>query len=535
MQVSSTKYLSRRESSGFVYSAIFAALLSGCGGGGGGESVEVVDTNSATAELEARRKVRTPGAAPAPAPTPVGESVQNTMIPSAAQIVDDRGATWTVANGIISRNGVPTESSSVSLLLYFDKVVYQQNAFGGWWKWDNTITDGTNPWVATTDPRASTSTPADPSQPSTSPTGASAAVGVSTAVFAQPAPSISITAHGASPAASATTNMAAINAAIAAAVAAGHKTVWVPPGTYSYNSIIHLNSGARLVGAGTTSVLHATTPSNRSIYLHGDGSQLKQLKITGNSTGARAASDPFTIATMVNVSNGLIENIQAEGADAAGIVCKGTGGGNNAIRHNTIRNTLADTIHNTDGCHHLLMEGNLIENAGDDGIAVVSYQSDGTRVNNITARNNIIRNNLWGRGMSVVGGSDVLYENNLVDGVKDWACLYISQENSWNTYSALNVITRNNTFKNCGSTVTGHTAIMVFSEGAMPNNNVTLTRNDIIQDGGRGGMRYFGPQTNIRFEQNKYTGTGQAYGPWGDVSGVTVIPYTTGSVGYVAP
>jgi hypothetical protein len=73
---------------------------------------------------------------------------------------------------------------------------------------------------------------------------------------------------------------------------------------------------------------------------------------------------------------------------------------------------------------------------------------------------------------------------------------------------------------------------MIFSDGAEANDNITLQGNDIIQNG-RSGIRYFGPQTRVRLEQNRITGAAMAY-VGGTVPGVTVVPYTSGSVGYVA-
>ena len=88
----------------------------------------------------------------------------------------------------------------------------------------------------------------------------------------------------------------------------------------------------------------------------------------------------------------MIDHVTIEGSPAAGIQTaqKPTRG---RITNNTIRNTLSDSIHMTDGASHHHGGENLIENSGDDGIAVVSYKHDSARVNNITARNNMVRNN----------------------------------------------------------------------------------------------------------------------------------------------
>jgi hypothetical protein len=73
---------------------------------------------------------------------------------------------------------------------------------------------------------------------------------------------------------------------------------------------------------------------------------------------------------------------------------------------------------------------------------------------------------------------------------------------------------------------------MVFSDTS-PNDNIQLIANDIIQDG-RNGIRYYGAQTRIRFQNNRYTGSGAAY-DGGSSADVTITPYTSGAVGYVAP
>jgi hypothetical protein len=109
-------------------------------------------------------------APPAPTPAPPAASPQSTTIPSASQIFDTQGASWTVASGVIFRNGVATPSSSVVLLLYYNSIVYQQNSFNAWWQWS----DVTSSWVSVAaDPRPGTpAPPPPPPPPSPSPTPA---------------------------------------------------------------------------------------------------------------------------------------------------------------------------------------------------------------------------------------------------------------------------------------------------------------------------------------------------------------------------
>ena len=54
-------------------------------------------------------------------------------------------------------------------------------------------------------------------------------------------------------------------------------------------------------------------------------------------------------------------------------------------------------------------------------------------VENITVKGNTILNNLGGRGMSVVGGNNVVFESYYVDNPDGFSDLYIAAENQWGT------------------------------------------------------------------------------------------------------
>ena len=78
----------------------------------------------------------------------VTASVDGTTIPSATQIVDASANVWTVSSGVIKKNGAaPGYTNAVTLLLYDNAVIYQQNKPGNWWSWNGSA------WTSTTDPR----------------------------------------------------------------------------------------------------------------------------------------------------------------------------------------------------------------------------------------------------------------------------------------------------------------------------------------------------------------------------------------------
>jgi parallel beta-helix repeat protein len=326
-------------------------------------------------------------------------------------------------------------------------------------------------------------------------------------------------------------NSAAIAAAIASAKAK-RVAVYVPAGTCAYGDVIRID-GVRLVGAGDASVLYALNPSREAIYMFGSGVEVSLLKLSGRKASTRTPNWEATRISLFGATDFVIDKVSIDGSAGAGIQTAWSTN-NGRITNNTIRNTLADAIHMTDKASYITVEGNRIEAAGDDGIAVVSYRRDGGLVKNITARNNVVLGNKWGRQMSVVGGSQVLFENNhLENNLAQAACLYIAQEASYATYAAHDVVARYNTLKTCGGAATGHGAAMVFSSGEEINTNITLARNDIVQNG-QAGIRVFSAYNNgVRVDSNRVQGASPAL----DIrsAGVTVIPYSSGSVGYVAP
>lgn len=328
-----------------------------------------------------------------------------------------------------------------------------------------------------------------------------------------------------------TNDSTAIANAIASAKSKG-LPVLIPAATCAYGGVIKLD-GVKMIGQGDTSVLYALNASQEAIFMYGSGVEVRQVKLSGVKATVRLAAWEATRITLFGASNFVIDHVTIDGSAAAGIqTAQSTNNG--SITYNTVKDTLADSIHMTDKASYITVANNRIENAGDDGIAVVSYKNDGGMVNHITARNNVVINNKWGRQMSVVGGSNVLYENNdLENNNASYACLYLAQENPYATYGAHDVVVQRNTFKNCGGASTGHAAVMIYSDGQEANTNITLTRNDIVQSGQTGVRIFSTMNTGITLDSNRITGASPATNI--TTPGVTVIGYTTGAVGYVAP
>jgi hypothetical protein len=306
--------------------------------------------------------------------------------------------------------------------------------------------------------------------------------------------------------------------------------VIIPKGKCAFGDIIRVDSAA-LTGSGDDSVLHSLNWRRAAIFMSGAAPSVSNVKLTGVPAPSRQAPWEMTKITVFGATDFVIDHVTIEGAPAAGIQTADQPN-RGRITNNVIRNTLSDSIHLTGGASNILVESNLIEYSGDDGIAVVSYMKDPVRVNNITARNNVVRNNRFGRNMSVVGGSQVLYENNLLQGnLAGLACLYIAQEGGgMPTKGNDEVRAEYNTIQNCGGGPSGHGGALIYSEGLQANNNILLRYNDFQQKGQTGIRIYSSGNHGVILEGNRISNASPALNI--STPGVTVKPYSSGAVGY---
>lgn len=321
----------------------------------------------------------------------------------------------------------------------------------------------------------------------------------------------------------ATDDAAAITAAIKSAKTKGLPVV-LPAATCAYGAVLALD-GVKMVGSGDASILWALDPSREAIFMRGSGPEVRNLKLAGVTPVARAAALEGARIVAFGASNFVVDNVTIDGSTGGGIQTA-RGATQGVISNNRVSNTLADGIHITGKASYVTIVDNVVEGTGDDGIAVVSYQRDDGLTHHITAARNTVRNNRGGRGMSVVGGSDVLYEHNRISNTGRFACLYLAQEDGYKTLPISNVIVRYNTLSNCGSPTTGHAAVMLFAN-SMPNSGVQILRNDIVQ-GGQRGIRAFGLNSDVAIDGNRVSGAGQALQL---PAGMTATPYSAGSVG----
>ena len=115
--------------------AVSCLAIAACGGD------STTDSQSSTSSTNANASVLKSVAAGTASPN-------GTAIPAATQITDGSSNVWTVVSGVIQENGAAAGySNAVTLLLYDNNTIYQENSAGGWWSWTGST------WEASSDPR----------------------------------------------------------------------------------------------------------------------------------------------------------------------------------------------------------------------------------------------------------------------------------------------------------------------------------------------------------------------------------------------
>lgn len=266
------------------------------------------------------------------------------------------------------------------------------------------------------------------------------------------------------------------------------KLVTVPAGSFTLGKILTLD-GVSLSGSGMDkTTLISTDPQNGSIDIKGDGVKLSGIKHTYATTVARGngANEKNSI-TVRSATNFVIDGVYVYKSSTAGILVTYEAKGGR-ISNNVVDSTGADGIHMTNGSSDIVVEGNLVKGVGDDTIAVVSY--DEPAVHDITIRNNDVGYGSKARGISVVGGKDVLIEGNSVKDTQ-MAGIYIACEGSYNTANVNNVTVKGNTVDHTGiQEPQNHPNVLVYASTGVID-NVTFT-NNIIKNAAHRGIGVWG-------------------------------------------
>ncbi|KAG2377629.1 hypothetical protein C9374_009145 [Naegleria lovaniensis] len=262
-----------------------------------------------------------------------------------------------------------------------------------------------------------------------------------------------------------TDNTAAIHKALSEAKRSS-KSVYIPSSTWPFvhHGMILVDS-VLMYGDGYSSWLHGSNENATAIQMIGANVQIANLRLTSVAQERRTTPQPSTVYCN-RASNFSVDRIWTQPLPGEGYVyddthIHGVGGifiygcFNGTITNNSLNYTFADGIHMTAGSRDILIENNMIENSGDDGIACVTYlpktapDMDTLRrltrnCGNLIYRSNRVKSNRWGRGMTVIGGDSIIIEDNTIEKAAG-SGVWIASESSYNTSTAQHVMVRRNT------------------------------------------------------------------------------------------
>lgn len=245
------------------------------------------------------------------------------------------------------------------------------------------------------------------------------------------------------------TSDANIRAAVAAAQSSG-QNVYLPTANYTLNGNLTLN-GIVMYGDGEGTVINQVSRTNSAIILSGNGAKLLNLRLVGtNYQGSRLSTQQSSAVLISGGTNWVVDRVHVNGAASVGIfnsAGKGTLSAYSQITNCLVENTLADGIHNTLGAQYVEIAYNTVTNTGDDLISCVSYTSDSVDVDHVWAHDNIVGPQTFGRGMTVVGGTNITYENNWINGTYG-AGILVATESAIPTRSVANVTLNGNYTRN---------------------------------------------------------------------------------------
>jgi hypothetical protein len=273
-----------------------------------------------------------------------------------------------------------------------------------------------------------------------------------------------------------TDNLTAIQSAFNYA-AANQCVAVIPAGTFAYSGNITAN-GIAVTGAGASSILTPLSLSNQALILTGSGSSVSNF-VMKSSAVSRLSTSQSSMIWANNASNYVVENVLIDGSSSVGIFSLGSSNGE--ILNNTVENTLADSISQSDGSNNITISGNRIVNSGDDGISNNSYFGEpGGIVHDITVQGNTVLNNAVGRGLEVSGGNNIIFTGNYVDNPDGFADMYIASElTTYNTVGVDTVTVTGNAFAD-GGPDQGSLLVNNTQGTAYAITNVTVSGNQFI-------------------------------------------------------
>ena len=327
-----------------------------------------------------------------------------------------------------------------------------------------------------------------------------------------------------------TDDTAALRRALAA-LRAGD-TLQLRGGVFRHSQVLVLSTaGVRLAGPGT---LQATDEERSAVQIQAVDVAVEGLELSISATTKRW-STPDQHKLVLGEHTGItVKDVTINGSAAAGVFCMGTQ--HFLLQGLQVSDTRADGIHLTYGSSYGRVESPIVRRSGDDGVAVVSYLQDPAPCRNITVSHPTIRTTTGGRGVSVVGGEDVIYHDIDVDD-SFAAAVYIACEGGDSvTRPVRRVQVRNGTTTRANSAANiDHGAVLLYSDrGQGTVADVTVA--GLTISGTRAGAsrqigaisEQDGPLANIRFEHLTLSPLPEPYQGNAPVDDITLTDVSAG-------
>lgn len=235
----------------------------------------------------------------------------------------------------------------------------------------------------------------------------------------------------------------------------------VAPAGYAFRHTAVLTlpvAGTHLSGPG---VILATAEQTSSVWLAADNILVDGgLTFRMQSTTQRwDAYEMMKLRIYPSTVGVTIRDITVDGAASGGIYVSDAS--YYVISDVTVQNTQADAIHQTNGANNGQVIRPTLRNAGDDGVAVVSYTGEPI-VHDIYLDSPQSYSQVGGRAYSVVGGQNITM-NNLYSDQSASAALYISSEPNYDTLGVQGVTVTTATFERSNTdSATDHGAILLY-------------------------------------------------------------------------
>jgi hypothetical protein len=231
------------------------------------------------------------------------------------------------------------------------------------------------------------------------------------------------------------------------------------PGTYLYSNVLQVTtSGVQIDGNGAT--LYSTTPTASSLQIIASNVSLKNLNLTAPLGLTR--QDSTSASRLLFGGTGVtVSDVKVTGGASAGVYI--VGASNFQMDRVTIQDTAADGVQMTGGSNHGTLNNITIARTGDDAIAVVSYASDAAACTDIVVNNPVVISTLQARGLVVVGGQRITFNNITVSNTSMSGVFIGSQGGFFNTRSTSDVQVNGGTITGSNTAPFPFGAITVFS------------------------------------------------------------------------